>query len=99
MENLNILAVGRHPEIMATIIRLINNKPGWNGVPALSCGEALELFNAQSFGLVLIGAGITATETAELCEALKAHKPGVPIVQHFGGGSGLLYAEIYQALG
>jgi hypothetical protein len=46
--------------------------------------------------LILIGAGITENDEKELRKKLK--KQNTPIVNHYGGGSGLLYAEIYQAL-
>jgi hypothetical protein len=43
---------------------------------------------------VLLGAGLSEDEA----EQVRQHFT-VPVVQHYGGGSGLLYAEIYQALG
>jgi DNA-binding NtrC family response regulator len=94
MKEINILAVGTHPEIMATILRLLNNKPNWQATGASNLAEALTHANDQQFDIVLIGAGIDEADTL----VIKKAYPKIPVVLHYGGGSGLLYAEIYQAL-
>lgn len=94
MEKVEILAVGKHPEIMKTILRLINSKPEWNGTIAYSADEALTNSQTTAFNVVLLCAGLDEVEAQQI----RAHFK-VPIVQHYGGGSGLLYAEVYQALG
>jgi hypothetical protein len=99
METINILVIGKHPEIMQTILRLINNKPEWSGIGALTQTEAITAFTQQPCSVVLLGAGISPEETKALCVFFRSHKPDVPVVEHYGGGSGLLYAEIFGALG
>ncbi|MDB5156113.1 MAG: hypothetical protein JWR50_820 [Mucilaginibacter sp.] len=94
MKKIEILTVGKHPEIMKTILRLINSKPEWNGTIAYSATEAIAGSQTTAFDVVLLCAGLDEVEAQQL----KAHFK-VPIVQHYGGGSGLLFAEIYQALG
>jgi hypothetical protein len=91
MKKKEILAIGTNEEIMKVILRLINNKPELNGHIAYSVAEAITL--TVDFDLVLLGAGLTAEQSAQVA----AHFT-VPVVQHYGGGSGLLFAEIYQAL-
>lgn len=98
METIQILVIGRHPEIMTTILRLINNQQGWTGVAALTNADALTAFQMHVFDVVLMGAGIPEEENKDLCLFFNAHRPGTPVIQHYGGGSGLLYAEVYQAL-
>jgi hypothetical protein len=93
MQNIEILIVGKHPDIMKTILRLLNNKSGWKGTVAFTAHQAVEKGNTISFNIVLLGAGLDVAES----EQIKAYYK-VPVVQHYGGGSGLLYAEIYQAL-
>ncbi|EHQ24439.1 hypothetical protein [Mucilaginibacter paludis] len=99
MSNIQILVIGRHAEITSTIIRLINNKPDWKCTGVLTDEEAIAAFDEKSFNAVLIGAGVTPQEKQQLCDIFHAKKPGIPVIQHYGGGSGLLFAEIYQALG
>jgi hypothetical protein len=94
MKEINILAIGTHPEIMKTILRLLNNKTGWLATGANTLAESISLSKAQKFDVVLIGAGISADDTITIKKAFQQ----IPVVQHYGGGSGLLYAEIYQAL-
>lgn len=98
METIHILVVGTHPEIMQTILRLINNKPEWQGTAAFSCDEAIQIFRDQPYNMVLIGAGLTTEENDKLCDFFKESNPNTPVVQHYGGGSGLLYAEVFEAL-
>jgi len=94
MKKIEILVVGKHPEIMATILRLINSKPEWNGNTAFSVSEAMEKSVSTAFNIVLLGAGLSDNEKEHLKSSFN-----IPVIQHYGGGSGLLFAEIYQVLG
>jgi hypothetical protein len=93
MKNIEILAVGTHPEIMKTILRLLNSKPGWHGALALSAEDAIAQSKLTSFDIILACAGLGVDETKQIQTSFN-----VPIVQHYGGGSGLLYAEVCEAL-
>ncbi|WP_342328327.1 hypothetical protein [Pedobacter sp. FW305-3-2-15-E-R2A2] len=98
MKKIEILVVCCHPEISATIIRLIDKGEEMTGTAVASPEEAMVSFAARPYDLVLIGAGL-APEREQLLEAeLKQQHPEVPVVYHFGGGSGLLYTEIRRAL-
>lgn len=99
MEKTEILIICRHPEILPVIVRLINSKPQWNATGCETDEQAIAAFGNTDFALVLIGAGVDKASEARLRQEFAEQKPGVKIVQHFGGGSGLLFAEIYGALG
>ena len=98
METINILYIGRHLEILATVVRLINSNENWNGVGVMNDDEAKEIFCQKEFSLVLLGSGIQEESEAELCAFFKNKNPNISIVQHYGGGSGLLKSEILVAL-
>jgi hypothetical protein len=98
METKNILYIGRHVEILAIVIRLINSNENWNGVGVMNDDEAKETFCQKEFSLVLLGSGIQEESEAELCAFFKNKNPNISIVQHYGGGSGLLKSEILVAL-
>lgn len=98
MSKIEILVICRHPDILQTIVRLINNNPNWNATGTIADEEAIATFTAQLFNLVLLGSGIEPESEENLCAAFKAHTPAITIIQHYGGGSGLLAAEIYEAL-
>lgn len=95
---MEILVICRHPEILQTIVRLVNNNPDWQATGTITNPEAINTFNSGVFGLVLLGSGIDVESEKELRSAFTAADPGIIIVQHYGGGSGLLSAEIYEAL-
>jgi DNA-binding NtrC family response regulator len=99
METKNILYIGRHVEILAIVVRLINSNENWNGVGVMNDDEAKEIFCQKEFSLVLLGSGIQEESEAELCAFFKNKNPNISIVQHYGGGSGLLKSEILVALG
>ncbi|SHN23386.1 hypothetical protein [Mucilaginibacter sp. OK098] len=95
---IQILAIGRHAEILQTVVRLVNNNPEWNATGAGTDDEAILAFSTQAYKLVLLGGGIEKESEDKLCAAFRALNPDIIIVQHYGGGSGLLTAEIYEAL-
>ena len=96
MPLIEILIVGTNQPIMGTIERLINKEGIWKATIALSTEEAMRLAKSNLFNIVLLCAGIP--EELDLKEKLAAIYPKLPIVKHYGGGSGLLFAEIHQAL-
>jgi hypothetical protein len=95
MEKAAILVICSHPEILQTIIRLIDANPEWNAAGAISEAEAIGLCQTRRFDLALLGSGMDNTSASRL----KAAYPDIKLIQHYGGGSGLLSAEIYGALG
>ncbi|MFD2603421.1 hypothetical protein [Flavobacterium suzhouense] len=98
MNKINILYTGRHPEILETVVRLINQNENWNGFGASSNEEAINLFTTINFTIVLLGCGIPEDEEKQLRDTFAAINPECPVIQHYGGGSGLLSNEIYAAL-
>ncbi|HTI59223.1 hypothetical protein [Mucilaginibacter sp.] len=99
MEKRQILVVGRNEQILNTIERLINNNPKWQATACLTDEEAIKVCDKQPFDLVLIGGGVDEASEANLRKSITERHPGTPIIQHFGGGSGLLATEINIGLG
>jgi len=95
---INILIVCTNQPIAETIARLIDNKEDWHASTALSLNDALERCYAIKFDVVLIGSGISQEHEDVLHLHLEKLNTKTPVIKHYGGGSGLLYAEIYQAL-
>ena len=60
--------------------------------------EAKEIFLRKDFSLVLLGSGIQEESESNLCTFFNKQYPNIVIVQHYGGGSGLLKSEILLAL-
>lgn len=94
---MEILIVCKHQEIAATIARLIDTVAQWRATVALCAEAALNTCTDKKFDVILIGSGISQTEEDNIRTYLEANNTETPVVKHYGGGSGLLYAEIYQA--
>ena len=93
-----ILYIGRDTEITAVMNRLLNARPEWKGICVCTDDEAIEICQNQEIDLVLLGNGIDAACEKVLRAKLTGLKPDLKIIQHYGGGSGLLYGEIMTAL-
>lgn len=95
---INILIVCTNQPIAATIARLIDKMEDWHASVALSLNDALEHCYAKTYDVVLIGSGISQEHEDVLNLHLEKLGAKSQVIKHYGGGSGLLYAEIYQAL-
>jgi hypothetical protein len=98
MKKLPILVIGRNTEILATIVRLINNCNEWSAKGAQTDHEAIHLFDTEPFHIVLLGGGIEPESESVLREHFYHNNPNIPVVQHYGGGSGLLSNEILETI-
>jgi hypothetical protein len=90
--------MGRHPQIMDTILRLIHTQPMWYAMGALTDNEAIERFQENNFDLALIGGGVEEESESKLKAEFEKVNPRIKIIRHYGGGSGLLFNEINEAL-
>jgi hypothetical protein len=98
MEKETILYIGRNVEILNTVVRLINANADWLGFGALDDDTAKSLAKEQSFDVVLLGSGISDESEFSLRSFFAKENANTIIVQHYGGGSGLLLSEITTAL-
>jgi hypothetical protein len=98
MQKTLILVICRHEEILQTILRLINNNERWEAIGTGADEKAVELFHQHAFDLVLLGNGISDEAENKLRKIFTHQNPPIKIIQHFGGGSGLLSNEIEAAL-
>jgi len=94
-----ILVIGTNAPILATVLRLLNTNVLWNATGVSSPEEAISKSKGTNYSVFLIGAGLTDAEEAGLSAEIKLIRPSIHVIPHYGGGSGLLFAEIYLALG
>jgi len=80
------------------IVRVINNEKKWNGYGVPSFPELMVLLRQRSIDIVLFDAGVSTDEEIEISHKIKEAFPKIIIIQHYGGGSGLLKNEIMSAL-
>ena len=98
MKKVRILVHGKHPEILETVLRLINKNENWAGEGSINEEKIIELFHQHDYDLVLLGGGITELSEKKIRALFQRSNPEAEIIQHYGGGSGLLYSEIEIAL-
>ena len=98
MNTIQILAIGRNPDILKTVINLINKNPEWSGIGARTDEEAIQLCENTCFDLILLTNGIDEYSEQKLRSAFLTDHPDSIIIQHYGGGSGLLTGEILEGL-
>jgi len=94
-----ILVVGAHKDILQTVLRLLNAQNLWHAEGVSGCEEAITKCKSHAYQVLLLGGGLTDPEELRLKTEIKLIQPAIHIIPHYGGGSGLLYAEIYLALG
>ena len=93
-----ILIIGRNVDILQTVVRLVNNNQEWIGTGAVTDEEAIEKFHHHHFDVVLLTNGIGSGEEKKLRKIFTHQDTDITIIQHYGGGSGLLQSEIREAL-
>jgi len=92
---LNILVLCSHPEIKDTILRLLSGEADWTAEAANNTEEALKA--KGNYDIILLGSGFSLAADKILCEKLQQQHPRARLIEHYGGGSGLLFGEIRAA--
>jgi len=98
MKTAEIIVYGKHPDILQTVERLINANEAWHGEGYSEEEEVLQQIAQKPYDLLLLGGGISQKSEDTIRKTVGSRFPNLKIVQHFGGGSGLLASEIYAAL-
>lgn len=98
MASTHFLVLSTRDDLLEVMLRLIRNHEGWTAEGATSPDEARQKFAAGEYDIFLLNAGIEAATEAALEAEFKAQQPGLIVIQHYGGGSGLLYNEVQAAL-
>jgi len=98
MATIRILVIGRHPDILETVVNLINKNTDWSGTGVLTDQEAITSAEKNEFNIILLTNGIDDCSEQILRRLLVKNNPEAILIQHYGGGSGLLYSEILHAL-
>ncbi len=86
-----VAVLGGNADIVALLVRLINQYESTQAFGFLSAAEFFAATHASD--LVLLSSSVSEADEKSIRD-----KVTIPIVQHFGGGSGLLRAEILPYL-
>lgn len=98
MDTPHILVVSGNADILATILRLIKDQSAWTAQGATDEQAAKTLLARGTYDVVLLGGALTTETETRLREWVASAHPATKVVSHYGGGSGLLFGEVLQAL-
>jgi len=98
MKILEFLILGKNEAILPILLRLVNATENWNGISFDDEKKAQEYFLNNKIDIVLLSSGIEDHIEKEFTSFCVKHQPEVEVIEHFGGGSGLLKSEILHRL-
>ena len=98
MKTLEFLLLGKNEDILTILLRLVNAGENWNGVSFNNEKEAQEHFLNNTIDIVLLSSAIEDRIEKEFTSFCLKNQPDVEVIEHFGGGSGLLKSEILHRL-
>lgn len=93
----SILVIGRNKEILEVLLRVINASQEYVASICFYTNDKIN-FSLDKYDIVLLSSGLSSEDEIEIKEQVLLSIPHAKIIQHYGGGSGLLFAEIKQAL-
>lgn len=95
MNTLHFLVIGKNQEILDTLKRVIENNEGWKADIQTDENTSYDDIINKQFDIVLLSSGLEEQfekDIKEFCENLDKN---IKIIDHYGGGSGLLKNEVY----
>lgn len=98
MKTLEFLLLGKNEAILAILLRLVNADENWNAIAFNDENEAQEYFQNHKIDIVLLSSGIEDHVEKQFTSFCLKQQPEVEVIEHFGGGSGLLKSEILHRL-
>lgn len=94
----NVLVVGKNEAIVDLLIKLVNKYPELFALGTCKLEEISSICQISPVDILLISSGLSAEQEEEITKIVCQIHPSVKMVEHFGGGSGLLRTELNQVL-
>ncbi len=79
------------------LVRLINDLEEFEAV-GISSVSQIDEQDLNNFDILLIGAAISGEVILKIQRLILANNYALTVVEHYGGGSGLLKQELYDAI-
>lgn len=93
-----VLVIGTNEEMLKIIHRLIGKLDGFESKTITSLADMEVNLRENSTDILLLDSGFTEVEEDEIKQRALEINTQIKIVDHFGGGSGLLLAELEEAM-
>ncbi|MFN4365136.1 hypothetical protein [Chryseobacterium hispalense] len=95
MNTLHFLVIGKNQEILDTLKRVIENNEGWSAEIQSDEKACYDVIRNNDIDIVLLSSGLEEQFETDIKAFCKNLQKEVKIIDHYGGGSGLLKNEVY----
>lgn len=98
MEKIQVLSIGRDPVQLQKLSAFINENPHWESNATVDDEASVEIFHQRKFDIILLIDSIGEESEKKLRSIFSFHDPDIIFINHKGDSTGLLAAEIQDAL-
>ncbi|ASE61986.1 MULTISPECIES: hypothetical protein [Chryseobacterium] len=96
MNILHFLVIGKNQEILDVLKRVIENNEGWTADVQTDENFCYEYIRQNKVDIVLLSSGLEDEFEKEIKIFCNGLDKEVKVIDHYGGGSGLLKNEVYS---
>lgn len=96
MKELRFLAIGKNLPILETLKRIIESNSGWSAVTQSDEESSYEYLINYEVDIVLLSSGLNEQVERRIKKYVLGLDKSIKIIEHYGGGSGLLKNEVYS---
>lgn len=96
MKTLHFLVLGKNQEILDVLKRIIENNEGWTAEIQSDEEQSYRYIKEQKVDIVLLSSGLDDQFEINIKVFCADFDKDVKVIDHYGGGSGLLKNEVYS---
>lgn len=96
MKKLQFLVIGKNQEILETLQRIIENNEGWQAEIQNDETLCYRYIDENQVDIVLLSSGLDEAFEKEIKIFCENSGKEIKVIDHYGGGSGLLKNEVYS---
>lgn len=96
MKTLHFLVIGKNQEILDVLKRIIENNEGWTAEIQSNENFCYEYIRENHVDIVLLSSGLEEQFEKDIKVFCADLDKDVKVIDHYGGGSGLLKNEVYS---
>ncbi|ATN05930.1 hypothetical protein CRN76_11230 [Chryseobacterium indologenes] len=96
MNILHFLVIGKNQEILDVLKRVIENNEGWTANVQTDENFCYKYIRQNKVDIVLLSSGLEDEFEKEIKIFCNGLDKEVKVIDHYGGGSGLLKNEVYS---
>ncbi|MCJ8153037.1 hypothetical protein MKJ01_04560 [Chryseobacterium sp. SSA4.19] len=96
MKTLRFLVIGKNIEILDTLKRVIENNEGWKAETMNDENACYDYIREHQPNIILLSSGLEDKFEKEIKVFCEDFDGKIKVIDHYGGGSGLLKNEVYS---